>query len=230
MEETFQGQTFKVKKTMPLRRKLLLAVFILLCILLLLFIAREIYDIGYRRGIAGIRDPIQTPAEGRTHISSFFFNVNVTYEYAYDIEGLVVHTRRYFGFGKMSDAISPMDVGLAWGRVAEYNDRIDFHWSQSGRYCSWHVDDIDELMPVGDVENVERSASNNHIIPADDRIKRTVLKIRRGDRVKLEGYLVDVKAADDKGNTFTWNSSTTRTDTGDGACELIYVTKAEIVK
>ena len=85
-------------------------------------------------------------------------------------------------------------------------------------------------MPVGDVENVERSASNNHIIPADDRIKRTVLKIRRGDRVKLEGYLVDVKAADDKGNTFTWNSSTTRTDTGDGACELIYVTKAEIVK
>lgn len=200
----------------------------LLTVIVGVLVYRFIEGRGIRRGIKGLGEPVQTEAEGSAKKFISGYEADITFKAGYEIDALVVHTKRYDS--KVSGALAPVDLALAWGKTAEYNDRIDFHWSQSGRYCSWHVDDIDELMPVGDVENVERSASNNHIIPADDRIKRTVLKIRRGDRVKLEGYLVDVKAADDKGNTFTWNSSTTRTDTGDGACELIYVTKAEIVK
>lgn len=200
----------------------------LLTVIVGVLVYRFIESRGVRRGIKGLGEPVQTEAEGSAKKFISGYEADITFKAGYEIDALVVHTKRYDS--KVSGALAPVDLALAWGKTAEYNDRIDFHWSQSGRYCSWHVDDIDELMPVGDVENVERSASNNHIIPADDRIKRTVLKIRRGDRVKLEGYLVDVKAADDKGNTFTWNSSTTRTDTGDGACELIYVTKAEIVK
>ena len=228
MEETFQGQTFKVKKTMPLRRKLLLAVFILLCILLLLFIAREIYDIGYRRGIAGIRDPIQTPAEGRTHISSFFFNVNVTYEYAYDIEGLVVHTRRYFGFGKMSDAISPMDVGLAWGRVAEYNDRIECNWDHGDRCLIFEPENALALAKVGDLNYCISHMSNNHLIPADFGVSHKIKMIRRGDHIRLKGYLVSVYGTR-WGRETAWDSSTSRNDQGLTACEVIYVTDVEFL-
>jgi hypothetical protein len=43
------------------------------------------------------------------------------------------------------------------------------------------------------------------------------------DLVELEGYLVYVK-----GDNFTWNSSLTRNDTGDGACEVLYVEKISV--
>jgi hypothetical protein len=183
---------------------------------------------GVRRGIKGLGEPIQTEAEGSAKKFVNGYEADITFKAEYEIEALVVHTKQYDS--KVSGALAPVDLALAWGKTAEYNDRIDFNWSQSGRFYYWHVDDLDDLMPVGDVDNVNWSSSNNHIIPADDSVKRTVLKIRRGDRVKLKGYLVNVYAEDGKGNTFTWNSSTTRTDTGDGACELIYVTKAEIIK
>ena len=41
----------------------------------------------------------------------------------------------------------------------------------------------------------------------------------------MEGYLVYIEAATPKGKTFTWNSSLSREDSGDGACEIFYVTK-----
>ncbi len=183
---------------------------------------------GVRRGIKGLSEPVQTEAEGSAKKFVNGYEADITFKAEYEIEALVVHTKRYDS--KVSGALAPVDLALAWGKTAEYNDRINFHWSQSGRWYSWHVNDLDELIPVGDVENVEKSSSNNHIIPADNNVKTTVLKIRRGDRVKLKGYLVDVDASDSSGNTFTWKSSTTRTDTGDGSCELIYVTEAQIVK
>lgn len=200
----------------------------LLTIVIGVLLYRYIEGRGVRRGIKGLGEPVQTEAEGSAKKFVNGYEADITFKAAYEIEALVVHTKKYDS--KVSGALAPVDLALAWGKVAEYNDKIDFHWSQSGRWATWRVDDIDELMPLGDVENVDRSSSNNHIIPADDSIKKTVMKIRRGDRVKLKGYLVDVDAADSKGNTFKWNSSTSRTDKGDGACELIYVTEAKIIK
>lgn len=228
MEETFQGQTYKVKKKMPLKRKLVLIVFILLCILLLLFIIREIYDIGRRRAIAGIREPIQTPADGRTHMSSFGFDVNITYEYAYDIEGLVVHTRRYFGFMKLSDAISPMDVGLAWGKVAEFNDRVDFDWDNGDRCLKFDLSDAGGFLALFGGDYLASHMSNNHLIPANFGVSHDIKKIRRGDHIRLKGYLVSVYATR-WGKESAWESSTSRTDEGMGACEVMYVTDVEFL-
>ena len=228
MEETFQGCTYKVKKKMPLRRKLLLAVIILLSILLLLFIAREIYDIGRRRSIAGIPDPIQTPAEGSAFISSFGFDVHITYDYAYDIEGLVVHTRRYFGFMSMADAISPMDVGLAWGRIAEYNERMDFNWDHGERYLKFEPESAAALEMIGDEGYILSHFSNNHLIPADFSVSHKIKMIRRGDHIRLKGYLVSVYGSR-WGKEFAWDSSTSRSDKGNGACEVIYVTDVEFL-
>ncbi len=43
--------------------------------------------------------------------------------------------------------------------------------------------------------------------------------IRKGQRIRLSGQLVRV----DGDNGFTWSSSLSREDTGNGACELIWV-------
>ena len=72
--------------------------------------------------------------------------------------------------------------------------------------------------------DVNRHSANNHLIPADGEIKKEISKIRKGDIVEITGYLVSLKATNPEGETYDWNSSLTRTDTGNGACELIYVT------
>ena len=225
MEETFQGYTYKVKKKIPLRRKILLVIFILLCILLLLFIAREIYDIGELRSVKGIPDPIQTPADGRTRIDFLGGEANITFEYAYEIEGLAVHTRRYFGLIDMGNAISPMDVGLVWGRVAEMNKQMNINWGHGERYLKIEDVDAKDLMAVGGVDYLNTHLSNNHLIPADSSVRRKVKKIRRGDHIKIKGYLVSVYGKR-WGREYTWDSSTTRNDNG---CEVIYVTDVEFL-
>ena len=59
--------------------------------------------------------------------------------------------------------------------------------------------------------------SNNHIIPMNNQQKNVLKKVRKGDVVQILGYLVYCE-----GNGWTWGpSSMTRTDTGNGACEII---------
>ena len=125
--------------------------------------------------------------------------------------------------GSLSGTIAPKDVALAWGAVAEYNDRIDFNWEQSNRWYYWHVNDVGVLGPVGGEDGVSTHSANTHLIPADSRVKDDVMKIKQGDHIKLTGYLVNVDGSKPDGQTFYWYSSTTRDDTGDGACEVMYV-------
>jgi hypothetical protein len=58
-----------------------------------------------------------------------------------------------------------------------------------------------------------------HLIPASSTVRDTLLSTRPGNVVTLSGYLVGASRSDG----FTWNSSLTRDDSGNGACELMYV-------
>jgi hypothetical protein len=61
-------------------------------------------------------------------------------------------------------------------------------------------------------------------------VKKSIKKIKTGDHIRLKGYLVSITATDSKGTPYYWNSSTSRNDTGDGACEVMYVTEVNILK
>jgi hypothetical protein len=58
-----------------------------------------------------------------------------------------------------------------------------------------------------------------HLIPASDAVRRSIDRVRPGELVHLEGFLVDARRPDG----WHWNTSLTREDTGFGACELVYV-------
>jgi hypothetical protein len=62
-------------------------------------------------------------------------------------------------------------------------------------------------------------AAQMHLVPATDAIDKRLRKLRPGQVVTISGYLVDVRDADG----FRWQTSMTRADTGDGACELLWV-------
>lgn len=58
-----------------------------------------------------------------------------------------------------------------------------------------------------------------HMIPGNDAVARTLAGVRQGERVRIDGWLVEANASDG----WRWRSSTRRDDTGGGACEVVYV-------
>lgn len=184
---------------------------------------------GRERAVVGAPDPIQLEASGSEHLNLDGYDLTIAFRYSYDISALVVSTCDYSS-SSIGDKLSPKDLALAWGKVAEYNKKVDFNWSQSGRWYYWRVDNASDLDPVGGVMGVNTHSANTHIIPADSTVRNAIGKIKQGDYVRLTGYLVSVNGKNSSGTTFTWNSSTTRNDTGDGACEVMYVKTVEWLK
>lgn len=86
--------------------------------------------------------------------------------------------------------------------------------SQSNRFYYWHVD----TFPIPR-HAIETHSTNMHMIPANAAIEAQLTASRHGQKIKLEGYLVQANATDG----FYWKSSLTREDTGAGACELVYI-------
>lgn len=130
----------------------------------------------------------------------------------FDIEARVLSATTY-RFDREAD-LAPVDLALGWGPMSDTAviDKVDI--SQSGRFYFWHVDEF----PIPRRE-IETHSANMHMIPANEAVENKLRKIARGQVVSLSGYLVAVSAPDG----WRWQSSLTREDTGNGACELIWV-------
>ena len=187
---------------------------------------------GEVNAIAGLPEPKQSKLgkndEAIKQVEIKGMNLFVTCKYKYEVDALVVSAKDYKGFS-IQDSICPKDLALAWGKVAEYNKDIDFQWEQSNRFCYWTIDVPEDYAKIGGADGVTQNSSNNHIFPATTTVKNDLKKVKKGDHIHLEGYLVDIQGIDKDGYTFTWTSSTSRTDSGDGACEVIYTTKIDLV-
>lgn len=122
-----------------------------------------------------------------------------------------------YRFDKESD-ISPIDLALAWGPMANPDVLSQLNISQSGRWVRWRTSSL----PLPRKE-IDGNIANVHIIPANSRIMDKIGDLKSGDVVRLSGQLVNVHG--DSG--LRWNSSLSRTDTGNGACELLVLTNIE---
>jgi hypothetical protein len=113
------------------------------------------------------------------------------------------------------------DVCVIWGDSAqsEHLGKLRF-WNgiftcnvQTRDSEAWASFDIYEL-------------ANNHLISADPRVRDRVAEVRVGDQIRIRGWLARYGAA---GGGMR-GTSTTREDTGDGACETILVEEFAIVE
>ncbi|WP_432696475.1 hypothetical protein ACQUQP_18320 [Marinobacterium sp. YM272] len=116
--------------------------------------------------------------------------------------------------------LAKYDLALGWQRMSDTQvlDQIDI--SQSGRWYHWRTD----RFPIPRRE-IERSSANMHMIPANEWIEKQIGKLGPGDLVRIRGYLVKAESPDG----WLWKSSMTREDTGQGACELVYVESFELL-
>lgn len=145
--------------------------------------------------------------------------VTLTLLAEYQINGVVKSTKTYHS--DVPAAISPMDVVLAWGNLNQAGIDASVKYSQSGR---WYYYKLETSAPVSLAE-VQTQSSNTHLIPATGDVLDRLKKIRKHDLVELQGYLVSVVFDPEQP---PWSSSMTRTDSGDHACEIMYVTSVDI--
>ena len=112
-------------------------------------------------------------------------------------------------------ALSPTDLALGWRGMADdaVLSRLDI--SQAGRWYQYRWQGDAPLPPA----EIVRSSANMHMIPFDKATARALRQVRAGDRVRIDGWLVEATASDG----WRWRSSLTRDDSGSGACEVVYV-------
>ena len=145
-------------------------------------------------------------------------------EYDYDLAGMVVSFRHHDGNSRMhfraNDHLNMLDVCVVWGESATSKllHKIKF-WNgiftcnvKTGDSAAWSAFRMEQL-------------SNNHLISDDKYIRDRVKDIRVGDQIRVRGYL----ASYGNENGGKRGTSTTRTDTGDGACETLFVEKFDII-
>ena len=137
---------------------------------------------------------------------------------SYEIRARVLSVERY-RMGREAD-LSPLDFALGWGPMSDgaVLDRLSI--SQSNRWYQFRW----EGSPPIDPALMAKSSANTHLVPANESVKNRLLKVSKGEVVRLNGYLINVRHTDG----WTWRSSLTRDDTGGGSCELMWVTDVQV--
>lgn len=182
------------------------------------------------QSLNNIRAPIQTKASGSTTKNIYGKKVDINFVAKYSISGRVVNTHNYYGYN-MENQLSPKDVGISWGVLASESNYKKIRWSSTGnRFLYWHSDDGKWLQEMGGTNALSEYYSNNHLIPSDNKVKKLINGIKEDEFIRIEGYLVNIYCKENNGRYFTWNTSDSRSDTGDGACEIIYVTNITWLK
>lgn len=176
-----------------------------------------------------LRDPVQSV----TRKNSFTTQANgqqyvITPRYDYELDGVIVslhdsddfldttHHRRW------QDYINLRDLCVIWGNNVKSGVYREMEFS-NGTWTCWFSWPNSEVVSRFDGTRL----SNNHLLIDDDAIKQALMQVEPGDHIRLKGMLVEYS---NPGNGFHRGTSVTRTDTGNGACETIYVNGFEVIK
>ena len=169
-----------------------------------------------------IQQPIQEnsePSDSQTSVwthEGYQFKSLATYR----IEGRVLSTNRH-RFGPAAK-LAPLDFVLGWGNMADPHIYKTLNVVQSGRFYTYRTTD---KSPSLSHKQFFEFTSNTHLVPKDKEVYQQLKSVKTDQIVVLEGHLVSITGP----NEFSWYSSMHRTDTGNGACELMWVDKVEIV-
>ena len=136
----------------------------------------------------------------------------------FSVDARVLGSRRY-RFGRGAD-LCPLDLAMGWGSMSDETVLKEIKIRQFNRYYVWSA----ETFPIPR-KDIEQNSCNMHMIPSTDAVRRTLNKVRVGQRVRFKGYLVE--AISHEG--WSMKSSLSRGDTGPNACEIVYVEACQVV-
>lgn len=132
----------------------------------------------------------------------------------YRLTARVLGVRDYRGRDDLGDVMT-LDAALGWGGMSDQQVLDGLYIHQGDR---WYVYEWDgpPPFPVGDMA---KSSANVHLVPESPHVADQIHRLRLGDRVHLDGWLVNLEGEGGR----VVRSSTSRKDTGAGACEVMLV-------
>ncbi len=144
----------------------------------------------------------------------------------YELHGLVVTHNDIESIADAyhtSDSVDIKDLCVVWGdNVRSDVYRKGMYWSEP--WTCWHK--------FNDRATYERfrgdQLSNTHLLSQKDSVREAIKDMTVGDQIRLRGMLIGYAPAN-SGLPMRM-SSLIRTDTGNGACEVMMVDEAEVIR
>lgn len=173
--------------------------------------------------------PLQTPAnmpEFETEAGGIKYHIQP--QYSYDLYGLVVSQHdatswQDYLHQRWNDNLNIRDICVVWGNNALSGIYREIKFWSGQFTCNFST----RSTPV--FQAFDQSAiSNNHLLAASEHLREKVAQIRIGDQIHLKGYLASY--SHNHGFAFKRGTSIIRTDTGNGACETIYLEDIDIIR
>lgn len=136
-------------------------------------------------------------------------------EYSYDITARVLHKKEY----EDELTISKFDMALGWNEMSkmEHINTMDI-W-QRNRWYYWFTTSESTL----NRRQIVHNSANVHLVAINEDIEKQLSEIDQYDIVEFKGYLVNIDKGKEK-----WRTSTSRSDKGGGACEVMMVESVNI--
>lgn len=145
----------------------------------------------------------------------------------YEISGIVVslhHSDSFIDITHEYDPANALDLCLAWGEnvATDAYRKVEYSHGDFTCFYRWWGEDPgfrgDEM-------------SNTHIVPSTPELTRLSKSVRIGDQITLKGTLVDYRTTFADGREIgRRNTSMVREDTGNGACEILYLEDLRILR
>ena len=163
------------------------------------------------------KPPFDTSAGGVTyHIKPL---------YRYELWGLVVsrhHAGSFIDYAheEWGDHLNTVDLCVVWGENAFSGIYEKLRFSSGQWVC--HAESSAETWARFSMNEV----SNNHLLADRAEIRRLLTQAQVGDQVHFRGYLAEY--SHDGG--FKRGTSTVRDDTGNGACETVFLEDFAILR
>ncbi len=165
----------------------------------------------YSPGVLISSEPVQTaadPSDGFLDVGQFHLKTLAHFS----LDARVLH-RKIYRYDP-SAALAPIDLAVGWGPMSDQAVLDQMEISQSARFF-WY----EYRQPPIPQDQIISHATNLHLIPSTPKIASDCKSLRTGELIHLSGRLVEATGP----GIGTWRSSLSRTDTGNGACELVWV-------
>lgn len=149
--------------------------------------------------------------------------------FSYELHGLVVSmhdssTWWDYLHREWNDHLNVVDFCVIWGNNASSGAYRGIEFSSGQFTCNFRTSSA----AVFEAFNMA-GISNNHLLTDEALIAKKLRSVRIGDQVRFRGWLAEY-SHNHGGQPFQRGTSTVRTDTGNGACETVFVKDFDIVR
>jgi len=174
------------------------------------------------------REPVQTPTQAapfQTTVGGVTYTVKPLADY--EIWGLVVSghdssTWWDWIHEASNDHLNVVDLCVVFAENVATGGYVGLNYSSGQFVCYVQTNSAETFQRFS-----MRALSNNHLLADRGWIVSKLRGIRIGDQVRIRGWLAEY--AHNHGFAFTRGTSLTRDDSGNGACETIYVQDVEVL-